>query len=328
MDWVSAHVFYHGDLTDLVVSAVVPLAREMCRSGQAAGWFFLRYWEGGPHVRLRVLPAVSHSRDAVREMIAERVGRYLREHPSAESMRQADYARLAPVWAAGEGMAGYAASLYPNNSVVFLPYRREHDRYGCGGSVEAVERHFVDSSRLAAALLAGAGWSGRRETVAFSLLLLTWLACQPDPAKLAEAAPVLYQAWARSEAGVGEADFAERYDRQRDRLADLARGVRDVAAGLPRQDACGGVLARWGTSVVRLRDALAREVAAGRFIPPARRRGRPAPAASDDLHMRVLPVLDVCAHLVCNRLDVSLTEEAYLRYLALRATAALAEGTS
>jgi hypothetical protein len=38
----------------------------------------------------------------------------------------------------------------------------------------------------------------------------------------------------------------------------------------------------------------------------------------------VLPVLDMCAHLLCNRLGVSMLEESYLRYLATRATAALA----
>ena len=59
-------------------------------------------------------------------------------------------------------------------------------------------------------------------------------------------------------------------------------------------------LAAWGKSVVSLRDALG------------------------DPSARVLPVLDVCAHLACNRLGVSLVEECSLRYLASRALAAIA----
>jgi hypothetical protein len=151
-------------------------------------------------------------------------------------------------------------------------------------------------------------------------------------------------------AGVGEAAFDEHYQRRRDQLADLARGVRDIAARLPR-DAGHGVLARWGTSALRLRDALAREVAAGRFTPPIRRHprqdvparsapgtpqraafgppgpggDRPAPTTLDDLHSRVLPVLDICAHLLCNRLGIPLVEESYLRYLATRSATVLAE---
>jgi hypothetical protein len=378
-DWVSAHVFYQGDLTELVVDGAAPLVREMVSGGLASGWFFLRYWEGGTHLRLRVLPAGGDGNgDAVRALLTERLGRYLRERPSAELMQPAEYARLAPVLAARERMPSYAETMYPNNSVVFLPYRREHGRYGHGASVEAVERHFVESSRLAAALLAGRrrrdgvpaapsdavpaassdagprgavageGWPGRRDTIAFSLILLTWLVCQPDPARLAEAGGGLYRAWGRGldaldgldrdvedgdvaegdGAGVDEADFDERYRRQRDKLVGLTRGVRDTAARLPHQ-AGRGVLGWWGTSVLRLRNALAHEVAAGRFTPP-RLGHQPAsassPTATGDLHGRVLPVLDICAHLLCNRLGISLLDEAYLRYLAISSAAALAGG--
>lgn len=105
--------------------------------GLAAGWFFLRYWEGGPHLRLRVLPASGHAGDAIRALIADRLDRYLRERPSAGLMKHADYLRLAPIFAARERLSSYAERLYPNNSVVFLPYRREHHRNGHGSSIEA-----------------------------------------------------------------------------------------------------------------------------------------------------------------------------------------------
>jgi hypothetical protein len=39
----------------------------------------------------------------------------------------------------------------------------------------------------------------------------------------------------------------------------------------------------------------------------------------------VLPVLDICAHLLCNRLGIPLVEESYLRYLATRSATVLAE---
>src|SRR5215475_1105633 len=94
-DWVSAHVFYQGDLTELLVNGIVPLTRELTHDGMAAllcgtpGWFFLRYWEGGPHLRLRVLPALRCDRAVIEALITERLGQHLREQPSTELMRQA-----------------------------------------------------------------------------------------------------------------------------------------------------------------------------------------------------------------------------------------------
>lgn len=191
-DWVSAHVFYQGDLTELLTNAVSPLVHQMTLDGLAAGWFFLRYWEGGPHLRLRVLPASGHAGDAIRALIADRLDRYLRERPSAGLMKHADYLRLAPIFAARERLSSYAERLYPNNSVVFLPYRREHHRYGHGSSIEAVERHFVESSRLAVSLLAPGRPPDQRDMIAFCLVLLTRLVGQPDPVPLAGSGTSLY----------------------------------------------------------------------------------------------------------------------------------------
>jgi hypothetical protein len=361
-DWVSAHVFYQGDLTELLVNGIVPVARELTHGGMApasvlcgtpapgrpghaptashapaSGWFFLRYWEGGTHLRLRVLPAPGRDRAVIEALITERLGQYLREQPSTELMRHAEYARLAPVLAAREQMSTYAERLFPNNSVVFLPYRREHNRYGYGASVQAAERHFVESSRLAVRLLAAGDWPGQRDTVAFCLILLTWLGGHPDPLRLASTSHGLYRWWARvadgaevdgpgvngTEFGVDEADFAQRYRHQRDQLVSLGRAVRGIVARLPN-DAGSGVLAVWGRSILRLREALAHQVALGQFTPPGPG-GGPAEVATEDSHTPVLSVLDICAHLMCNRLGISMLEESYLRYLAVRVTAVLAE---
>jgi hypothetical protein len=53
--------------------------------------------------------------------------------------------------------------------------------------------------------------------------------------------------------------------------------------------------------------------------------GGPAEVITADSPTPVLPVLDICAHLLCNRLGISMLEESYLRYLAVRVTAVLAE---
>lgn len=127
--------------------------------------------------------------------------------------------------------------------------------------------------------------------------------------------------------GSGAVDFADRYHRQRDQLAGLARHLQDAADRLP--DTAGtGVITEWGRSILRLRDALVRQVTAGLFTPRNPGWGAPTDTDAGDPRTTVLPVLDICAHLACNRLGISVTEESYLRYLVTRTVAELAEEES
>ncbi|HYC91732.1 MAG TPA: thiopeptide-type bacteriocin biosynthesis protein [Thermoanaerobaculia bacterium] len=52
-EWLSAYVYTRGSLRDLLVERVAPFAAEMLDAGLAERFFFIRYWEGGPHLRLR-----------------------------------------------------------------------------------------------------------------------------------------------------------------------------------------------------------------------------------------------------------------------------------
>jgi Lantibiotic biosynthesis dehydratase C-term len=337
-DWISAHVFYHGDQTELLVNVIVPMMREAAGEGLVAGWFFLRYWEGGPHVRLRVLPArapaaagavvAADRRLDVQARIRDHLGHHLGARPSADVLSQAEYTRMAPLFAATERLTDYAEQLYPNNSVVFLPYRRERDRYGDGASVEAVERHFTVSSQIAAGLLASPRWTAQRETIGFSLILLTWLCGQPDLGRLAGYSGGTYRVLSSAFSGVAgdlaaEADLQDRYHRQRDQLRGLGNGLRRLAGRLRKGDAGPTALTEWGRTILTLGEELATEVALGRFAPPPVGGDRQTTGAGDDVPARVLPVLDICAHLVCNRLGIEPPEEFYLRYLAARVVGAL-----
>ncbi|MGW0391026.1 thiopeptide-type bacteriocin biosynthesis protein [Streptomyces sp. NPDC003042] len=55
--WRSYHLFLHAAAADtdaFLVRDVAPLLDGLVASGKAARWFFIRYSEGGPHVRIRV----------------------------------------------------------------------------------------------------------------------------------------------------------------------------------------------------------------------------------------------------------------------------------
>jgi len=301
--WVSVHAFYHDGLDVLLVHVVASLVEELSARGLAGGFFFLRYWDDVRHLRLRVLPAGKADRASVEGLIAERFDEYFARHSAAERV-------------------------YPTNSLAFIPYRREHGRYGHGVSIEAVERHFVESSRIALVLLTAGLTAGQRATAAAAMILLAWFSGEPDPARLT--------GWVNASPPAGRPDPQATFDPagldtaaldtagRLDRMIELARRMRALAA---RSAELPGdrTLVGWARSMTTLRDALTAQIASGAFTPPAGYRHVPAEPTPHGSSPSVLPVLDICAHLACNRLGVGPAEERTLRYRAAWAVAALAD---
>ncbi|GAA3861925.1 hypothetical protein GCM10022243_30260 [Saccharothrix violaceirubra] len=288
-DWLAAHLFHHGNLDDLLVRLVAPLVRELDRPA-----FFLRYWDGGNHVRLRVL--APDDRDAVGAVIRDRAEAYFAESPAPDLMSAEHYRSVAPGLALGEGLTDYLPELRPNNSVLFQPYTREHHRYGHGASMEAAEHHFAESSAVVLDLLGTHPSTRQRDTACYALILLAWFAAEPDPVRLTAWRDRLDRGWAERFGPLGvvaEAESAQVFERDRGTLVAIADRLRAGRVG-------GSVLGRWSASVTALAASLRR--------PDAR-----APEGGP------LPVLDACAHLLCNRLGVSPAAEVHLRRLAVAA---------
>ena len=308
IDWVSAHLFYHGDTNALLVDLVAPLTEEMASRGLAQQFFFLRYWDGGPHVRLRVLPNERESVDEIRDHIALRCGEYFRRHSAPDLVSQEEYAASAVRLGRWENIAP-VERMYPNNSVEFVPYVPEYHRYGTGASLDAIERHFADSSRIALDLL-GAGLSPeKRDTAGFSLTVLTWFLCGVDPVGLSSHhGDTSLGSWLTSLADEQPTavNLEDSYRRQRDRLGTITEQMRAVADRFPRLPETGSI-ARWAWSIARTWETMAEKI------------------ASSERHDRAWLVLDRCIHLMCNRLGVTTSGEYMLRYLAARAMYDLAQ---
>ncbi|RKN32221.1 lantibiotic dehydratase C-terminal domain-containing protein [Micromonospora musae] len=318
-NWVSAHAFYQGDQDHLLVEAVDPLVTELMSGGRAAGWFYLRYWDGGPHVRLRLLPADGVDPDEIREATDKQLDGYFRDHPSDPVMTADSYAETAAMLAAWEQVAPGFTSLQPNDSVAYVPYRREHHRYGHGAAIEAVERHFVQSSALAMRLLRQGASAQARSTAAFAMILIAWLTCETDPVRLRDLI----------ESGPGY-DRAAPFDlpqpsAQLGTAVSVAQRMRALVAANDRHSD-PGTLAGWARSVAALRDVLNEQLDRGALAPPAAGWEGPGGIVTAGPATSVLTIIDICAHLVCNRLAVTLPAEISLRQLAGAAVSTLAEG--
>ena len=128
--WTSAHVYYHGDQTALLLDGVRPLFDRLGGAGVPA--YFVPHWKLGPHVRL----SFAADRDVVEPALTELVGGYLREHPSTATLDAAalsvEHRKLGRL----EQEPGPFLPWQPDNSIRPALYDR---RLHVHGTVEAAE---------------------------------------------------------------------------------------------------------------------------------------------------------------------------------------------
>ncbi|MEU8197126.1 lantibiotic dehydratase C-terminal domain-containing protein [Microbispora amethystogenes] len=313
--WISLHAFHRGGTDRLITQAVGGLLRSLTADGLLVRHFFLRYWEGGPHVRLRLRPAARP--DEVEARARAALERHLAAYPSSH---EADwdagkYAAAAERFARAENLTHYDRRVRTRDTVEAVAYRPEYATYGGPEAIDAVEEHFCDSSRIALALLDGGIEPGRRVGFAAAALMLALAAWEPDLARLARALDASRERWDP------RPDHAPH-----DRPTDAARGGRERAALTAQLLRChriaSGVeipgardpLGAWWRSIDTLRLRALDLQAAGRFHPePAVSSFQPpgVTRARGD----VLILLLRCVHLLCNRLGLPGEQETHLRHL-------------
>ncbi|GAA2272580.1 hypothetical protein GCM10010430_68180 [Kitasatospora cystarginea] len=317
-DWVCAHVFYDTDQDGLLADCVRPLAGALLADGLVQRYFFLRYWEGGPHVRLRLLPALAADRAEVERLTETRIRAFLAGRQARDVVDRSRFAQVAADLAGLEGRAGHDQVVRPNNTVEFLPYEREHADYGYGPAIAAIERHFFESSRLALSVVAAGATLEQRALLAFDLVVGVFALSEEvrDQWRRHGGPPLPFGS------GPEAPETVARYRAQRERLRERALDTWRMAARPDGTDQ----RAYWLASVRRLRDELhgledrggfATEWAASPLAGPLDLAATTHPATS--------LVLLRCAHLVNNRLGLTLWQENQLRFLVGRILAELPE---
>ncbi|MEU9717517.1 thiopeptide-type bacteriocin biosynthesis protein [Streptomyces sp. NPDC047976] len=158
--WHSHHLYLHSATEDtdaFLVHGAAPLLDGLVAAGEAAGWFFIRYGEGGPHVRVRVRGLGAAAAAALPGELA-RAAKAVPEVPGP--------------WPSRHG------------EVRAVPYEPETGRYGGPRALPVAEEVFEASTRAALdtlrALPAGGG-TGARLTAAADLAHTTVHALGTDP---------------------------------------------------------------------------------------------------------------------------------------------------
>lgn len=182
--WRSLHVHRLGGQDALLTDGLGPALTALRAQGRVRRAFFLRYWEGGHHVRVRVrcAPAVA---DSVVADLAGALTRYLRTHPEDRSFDLDEFARIAqPTMAALEGVP--TGSTYPPGTVREAPYVPEYDKYGGPAGVAVAEEFFDRSASLALSVLPQVvERPGRRLGLGFTMMLRGLDAAGLSPAEAA-----------------------------------------------------------------------------------------------------------------------------------------------
>ncbi len=150
-EWLSAYLYYAGATETFLTAAVRPFVERVLAEGWADGFFFIRYPERGPHVRLRFRGDAQTLRDTLKPALDVHFNDYFRRNPSR---------RHEPEWVA---TLPPAQQWYPNHSVQYIPYEPEIQRYGGPLGIRVAERHFEASSRAVLSLLSEpTGWNYNR----------------------------------------------------------------------------------------------------------------------------------------------------------------------
>lgn len=148
--WTSIHVFLadSGNSERWLTEVLIPLTREWRAQGIINSWFFVRYWEGGPHIRVRLRGLSVELVQSVCVALGKNVSSYLAAEPTS---REAYYA--------GHSFDGLPVELaalpwFDDGTVVQIPYEPEFQRYGGPEAIAASEDLFAVSSQLTASMIA------------------------------------------------------------------------------------------------------------------------------------------------------------------------------
>ncbi|HEX6969545.1 MAG TPA: thiopeptide-type bacteriocin biosynthesis protein [Micromonosporaceae bacterium] len=160
--WRSLHCFVHWrpeHVDAFLTGTVAPLMDGLREAGHLRDWFFIRYSEGGPHLRIRARDADTATVRKLREALVEAV-------------RTSAY----PLWSLPES----GAVRHEHGEVCELPYEPETERYGGPEALPVAEDVFCESSRIAIAVVARTAGRAQRLVAAADLVLATAIALDLD----------------------------------------------------------------------------------------------------------------------------------------------------
>ena len=118
-DWISFHIFFKDERNAFLQKAVVPLIEQLKTASVIRDFFYIRYNQEGPHIRIRFL-----CQEVMKEALSEMINAVCKNY--------------------------FGARFFELREVV---YRPETERYGGSATLPLAEAHFALSSKVCLAVL-------------------------------------------------------------------------------------------------------------------------------------------------------------------------------
>lgn len=144
MSWHALHIFYYDRHDEFLKNGILQILKEM----DIREYFFIRYWENGPHIRLRIKDIEDKLQALINQLNA-----YIDENPSKGSIDKKSYEILSEKYYEVEQISEKSPRIIDNNTIVEWRYIPEEKKYFGKKGVSLAEKEFVYSSNLALELL-------------------------------------------------------------------------------------------------------------------------------------------------------------------------------
>ena len=165
--WTSLHVFYHNvPKYDEMILGFTELLADMKKEKKIEKWFFIRYWEGGPHIRIRLLNAGESEIAELKALLYD----FMEKNPPDRIVTREEYYKDNKF----DGVPLDEASLpwYENGEIAEIDYEPEIERYGGENVMELSENIFDLSSNMTRGMIASSGGDFNKKLILAEALTL------------------------------------------------------------------------------------------------------------------------------------------------------------
>jgi len=143
--WLAAYLYYAEPWEEFLIQAIRPFVQPVMEKNLAEQFFFIRYWERGPHLRLRF----KGEKERLESEIKPRLESYFHNYFKKKQSQRKDPEQL--------GRLPENQQWFPNNSIRFIGYEPEIERYGGPTGILIAEEQFEASSDAVLAVIEESG---------------------------------------------------------------------------------------------------------------------------------------------------------------------------
>lgn len=160
LQWICYHIYYHGDQDVLLKEGVFPIVNILNEKKLLKGFFFLRYWKKGPHLRVRLLANINNHAE-MQALFVDLLTLYLKKYPSDSSLDVDTYKKMIENLSSDDEL-NYE-TLCENNSFECELYSPEFEKYGGKAGVAIAESVFMVSSSMVETLFMDKNYDAKKK---------------------------------------------------------------------------------------------------------------------------------------------------------------------